>query len=84
MIDNRNCWGIRTGDPVLEGAEEGAINVAHVSKRGRKSNTRFTKNGRMSVGVNGWNEDSKSLYIIIRGCLKAIDPSHWEEDWQGY
>ena len=84
MIDNQYGWGIRTGDAVLEGVEEGAINVAHVSKRGRKSSTRFTKKGRMSVGVDGWNEEGKSLYKILRGCLKAIDPSHWEEDWQGY
>jgi len=67
MIDNQYGWGIRTGDAVLEGAEEGAINVAHVNKRGRKTNTRFTKKGRMSVGVDGWNEEGKNFTKLLGG-----------------
>ena len=38
----------------------------------------------MEVGVDGWNEEGRTLYRIIRGCLKAIDRKHWEEDWQRY
>ena len=38
----------------------------------------------MGVGIDGWDEDGKTLYRIIRGCLKAIDPSHWKEDQQRY
>ena len=81
MIDNKDCWGIRTDDPELGGTEQVDMHVAHSKKRGRKDNTRFTKKGKMGVGIDGWNEDGNTRYILIRGCLKAIDPSHWKEDW---
>ena len=63
MIDNKDCWGMGTGDPELGWTEEEDIPVAHSRKRGIKGGIWFTKKGKMGVGIDGWNEDGKNLYI---------------------
>ena len=83
MIDNQELWVVKYVVAGLGESDSNGGNVTSDSKTGRKCDTKFTQKGKLEVGGDGWNEEGKALYRI-RGCLKAIDQKHWEEDWQRY